>query len=187
MTIAQHTTIQTYQLRKGGTPARMSILRMIAADSANNANTHTRLEAGDWRGARHWTLADYESAYGHGMSQGLNGKTAVWCAFSGSAVRNERDAHDIARIGHRGWFTDNEYQEDMSIGIVGTLTHGRFIAGYRLTMNDERVYFDEVFTDEEDAARMADEHARVIAEQECEYADEQRAELNESEDEGIEA
>ena len=47
MTIAQSTTIQAYQLRKGGTPARMAILRMIAADSANNRNESTRLQAGD--------------------------------------------------------------------------------------------------------------------------------------------
>lgn len=49
MAIAQSTTIQAYQLRKGGTPARMAILRAIAADSVNNRNEATRLKPGDWR------------------------------------------------------------------------------------------------------------------------------------------
>ena len=58
--------------------------------------------------------------------------------------------------------TDSEGY-DKAIGIVASLTRGRYIAGYRWTSNDERVYFDGVFTDESEAARMADEHARVFA------------------------
>lgn len=170
MTISQHTAIQAYQLRKGGTPARMAILRMIAADSVNNRNESTRLAPGDWRKARSWGLHSYASAYSYGMQRGeVNGR-AVWFSFGGTAVRNERDAHNIVRLRHTGWFTDS-HQDDMAVGIVGSLSHGRFVAGYRLTMNDERVYFDEVFTDEDDAARMADEHARIIAEQEREHAE----------------
>lgn len=77
--------------------------------------------------------------------------------------RGERDTHDIADIRHDGWYTDVDAQES-AIGIVGRLTHGRFIAGYRWTSNGERVYYPEVFDDADDAARMADEHARVFAE-----------------------
>ena len=179
MTIHRQTTIQAYQLRKGGTPARMAILRMIAADSVNNANVSTRLTADDWRGARSWALNSYAEAYSIGMWQGKNDNETMWYSFGQTCVRNERDAHAIVRFGHTGWFTDSEFQDDMAIGIVGTLSHGRFIAGYRLTMNDERVYFGTVFDDEDDAARMADEHARIIAERECEYQDEQRAEAQE--------
>ena len=81
----------------------------------------------------------------------------------GEQFRNERDA-DACNGGpdHSGWLTDSEGY-DKAIGIVASLTHGRYIAGYRWTLNDERVYFDGVFTAESEAARMADEHARVFA------------------------
>lgn len=159
MTISQSTTIQAYQLRKGGTSARMAILRMIAADSANNRNPSTRLQPGDWRAARRYTLCNYAVAYCAGINQGGN----EWYSHTGEQFRNERDA-DACNGGqdYSGWFTDSE-RYDTAIGIVASLTHGRFIAGYRCTSNDERVYFDGVFTDESEAARMADEHARVFA------------------------
>ena len=163
MTIARSTTIQAYQLRKGGTPARMAILRMITADSVNNRNESTRLQAGDWRGARNWTMKSYAAAYCSGINQGFDGESPIWYSHGGEQFRNERDACEVLRMRHTGWFTDS-YQDDTAVGIVASLTHGRYIAGYRWTSNDERVYFDDVFTNEDDAARMADEHARVFAE-----------------------
>ena len=163
MNIAQSTTIQAYQIRKGGTPARMAILRMIAADSVNNRNESTRLQAGDWRGARNWTMKNYAAAYCSGINQGFDGESPFWYSHGGEQFRNERDACEVLRMRHTGWFTDN-YQDETAVGIIASLPHGRFIAGYRWTSNDERVYFDEVFTNEDDAARMADEHARVFAE-----------------------
>ena len=160
MTISQSTTIQAYQLRKGGSPARMAILRMIAADSANNRNPSTRLHPNDWRAARRYTLCNYAAAYCAGINQGSQN----WYSHAGEQFRNEKDANDCAGgPDHRGWYTDSEGY-DKAVGIVASLTHGRFIAGYRWTSNSERVYFDGVFTDEAEAARMADEHARVFAE-----------------------
>lgn len=166
MTISQSPTIQAYQLRKGGAPARMAILRMIAADSANNRNPSTRLQPGDWRAARRYTLCTYAAAYCAGINQGAGS----WYSHMGEQFRNERNA-DACEGGpdHSGWFTDSEGYEK-AIGIVASLTHGRFIAGYRWTSNDERVYFDEVFNDESEAAQMADEHARVFAEVEREHS-----------------
>lgn len=171
MTIAESTTIQAYQLRKGGTPARMAILRMIAADSIRNANPRTRLASGDWRAARAYTLGGYAAAYAT-LSAGINGCRPVWYSQDGEQFRGEQfaDAVSGAHIEHRGWFTDDEDCSETARGIVSRLTHGRFIAGYFLSMNDERVYFSEVFTEDVDAARMADEHARVIGEQESEHA-----------------
>ena len=164
MAIAQATTIQAYQLRKGGAPARMAILRMIAADSVNNRNPNTRLQPGDWRGARHWTMKSYAAAYINELSHGFNDGESVWYCHGGAQFRNERDAQDIpGGPDHLGWFTDIECYEK-AIGIVASLPHGRFIAGYRWTSNDERVYFGEVFTDETEVAQMADEHARAFAE-----------------------
>jgi hypothetical protein len=124
-----------------------------------------------WRDVRFATLKSQA-----GLSQGFNGegraRVPVWhSADEGPYFRNERDAHGITHSNHRGWYTDaDEYGGDeLAIGIVASLPHGRFLAGYRLTMNDERVYFPEIHDTEEDAARMADEHARIIAEQESEY------------------
>lgn len=163
MTIAQSTTIQAYQLRKGGTPARMAILRMIAADSVNNRNKSTRLQPGDWRAARRYTMGSYAAAYCSSISQGFDGKSPIWYSHQGEQFRNERDAGEVVRLGHTGWYTDS-YQGGLALGIIASLPHGRYIAGYRWTDNDERVYFGDVFTNEEEAARMADDHARVFAE-----------------------
>lgn len=168
MTIARSTQAQAYQLNKGGTPARMAILRMMAANSANSPNETTRLQPGDWKGARHWTLHSWEAAFCAGLDQGFNGdgphKTPIWYTHDGAQFRDEKFA-DECKGGpdHTGWFTDTD-QIEKARGIVGRMTHGRFIAGYHWSTNGERVYFPEVFSDEEDAAQMADEHARVFAE-----------------------
>jgi len=103
-------------------------------------------------------------------NQGFNGKTPIWYYMSESApVRCITPAHDFSQIKHKGWFSDLD-QYDVAFGIVGSLSHGRFIAGYQLSMNDEKVFFDEVFTDAHDAALMSDEHARIVAEREQEHA-----------------
>ena len=107
------------------------------------------------------------------IGQGFNDKTPVWYGLHGPYFRDERFADEVqdAHIRHKGWYTDGRFCSDTARGIIGRLTHGRFIAGYYLSMNDERVYFPGVFDDETEAARMADEHAQVIGEQECEHAE----------------
>lgn len=165
MTIASSTSIQAYQLRAGGSRARMAILRMIAADSVSNRNEATRLQPGDWRGARKTDLRTYANYYGAGLNAGKYGTEEIWYCHhdAPSHFRKVNDAHDVVRMGHTGHYTD-VYSEGLAIGIVAYLSHGRFIAGYRWTENDEHVFFGEVFTGECEAARMADEHARVFAE-----------------------
>lgn len=164
MTISQETTIQAYQLKRGGTYARMAVLRMIAADSKRNRNPDTRLAQGDWRGARSYKLNTYEAAYGVGLSCGFE----AWYSFA-PQFRNETDAHEFSTKIHRGWYGDTENQESLHIGFVACLPHGRFLAGYRLEDTDERTYFPQIFTCEFEAAKTADEHARVAAEREDEY------------------
>lgn len=163
--IDSKTTMQAYQLRKGGTLARMSILRMIAADSVNNRNKQTRLTPGDWRGARHTTLKGFREYYGC-FSSGVN----QWYSHTGPEFRNEQDSSEINRRLPRGWYTD-AYADEMAIGIVAQLPHGRLIAGYRWTSNDERVYFPEIFDDPADAARAADGHAEQFAESAREHSE----------------
>jgi hypothetical protein len=79
-------------------------------------------------------------------------------------------------IDHTGWFTDED-QHDTLRGIVYRLPHGRgFLAGWAMQGMGECVtIWREVHKCERDAARMADEHARVAAEQEREYREKQQA------------
>ena len=81
-----------------------------------------------------------------------------------SQMHDEKDAHECAGgPNHRGWYTDGD-GTDKIIGVVASLPNGRFITGYRWASTGERVYLNGVYTDETEAARMADEHARVFAE-----------------------
>jgi hypothetical protein len=108
---------------------------------------------------RNWGFHNWESAFCN-LSQGRQADNSpVWYCHTGPCFRGESDAQN----GTGGYYTDTHCDET-AIGIVARLPHGRFLAGYRWTSNDERVYFPEVFTDEDEAARMADEHARVFAE-----------------------
>lgn len=128
----------------------------------------------DWRKARTYGFKSWESAY-CALDQGFNGTDAnripIWYRHDGEYFRNETDAHEVdgARLDGTGWFTDPEMQDGLCIGIVGNLTHGRYIAGYRLAETGERVYFPDTHASAIDAARMADEHARVYAGREAEY------------------
>jgi hypothetical protein len=165
----QRSTIQAYQLTRGGTAARLSLLRRMASN-------------GDWRGARHWTLASYADAYGTlgpGTQETVRGyrmvRERVWLSHTGEQFRDERFA-DQCEGGpdHTGWFTNCEGLTGKdgtgtARGIVARLPHGRFIAGYYWGDNGERVYFADVFDAERDAVRMSDEHARVFAERQQEH------------------
>lgn len=150
--------MKAYQLNAGGSAERLAILRKMAADSVNNRNESTRLNPGNWKGARHYTLGSYAAAHGT-FDYSAAGH---WYCHAGEYFRNERDAHEIIARLPRGWYTDS-HQDETAIGIVARLPHGRFIAGYRWTSNDERVYFPDVFDDETLAARMADRHAESFA------------------------
>lgn len=123
-----------------------------------------------YRNAKTWRECRFANFKSPGNCQGFNDKTPVWYFTSQSVpVRNIKKAHDFDNIAHTGYYCDI-FQDDKAFGIIGALSHGRFIAGYQLTMNDEHVFFPGVFTDEIEATRISDEHARVIAEQEMEYS-----------------
>ena len=160
---------QYLQLNKGGTQARLSVLKMAA--SAHNMNRPESMHK-TWREIRHSGFHNWHASHA-ALSQGSNGKTPVWYCHTGEQFRNERFCDEVpdVRIRHKGWFTDGSFQDETARGIVASLPHGRFIAGYHLSMSEERVYFPEVFTEETDAANMADEHARIIGEAESEHAE----------------
>lgn len=137
-----------------GAPARLKALR-----TASPAAPMT---------ARAWTLRNYESAYA-AMGQGRQADgSPVWTTHTGPYFRHERDAGTIlddagACYGElQGYWTDTR-QDGFARGIVASLPHGRFLAGYEWTDNGERVWFGGTFTDECDAAKRADEHARVFS------------------------
>lgn len=135
-----------------GAPKRLAILR-----KANPA---------DWRKAR------YDNFRNSGNCQGFNDKTIpVWYYMNESVpVRTIKPCHEIINMRHTGWFCD-PYQESKAFGIVGSLPHGRFIAGYELIENDEQVFFADIFDNANDAAHAADSHAEHIADQEREHAE----------------
>lgn len=172
MAIHRNTQIQAYQLNACGTRARMAILRTIAEDSANNANESTRLRPGDWRKARATTLAEYEACFGT-LSQGRNEDAPIWYSFSDGNFRRETTCAALLGRDCQGYYAD-----DMGTtisGIIASLTHGRFIAGYENSETGERVYYGDIHSNEIEAALRADEYARVSAEKEREYNNRWRA------------
>lgn len=168
--------------KKGGAPARLCILRNKAAHSnAPDSTLPPSRRFADWRAARTSTLLTDCDSFGAGYNTENAGtkyekKIPVWYTHGGAVFRDERYADDIegAHIDHTGWFADVDCSNKVR-GIVGRLSHGRFIAGYAVSDTGERVYFAQVFTDESDAATHADKEAEKYAETEREYSERYQA------------
>lgn len=121
-----------------------------------------RAKGRDWKQSRAYSHGTYAAAHAL-LSSGRNNGEGIWYTHGGPEFRDERDACGVLPRLPRGWYTDS-HQSDTAVGIVARLPHGRFIAGYRWTSNDERVYFPRVYDDESDAAHAADSHAEQFAE-----------------------
>lgn len=117
-----------------------------------------------WRAIRAYTFSSWRAAFCDGLNQGFNDNRPVWYSHGGEQFRGEREACKILESRHTGYFTDMDCYA-VARGIVSRLSHGRFIAGYEWTDNGERVYFPEIFTDENEAARYADGRAEWFADQ----------------------
>lgn len=123
--------------------------------------------------AREWNLCNWHSAFA-ALDQGKQSDgTPIWYTHCGAEFRDEFcdeiEVNGYKLIDHQGWYTDGDYASETARGIVVRLPHGRFLAGYYLSMNGERVYFPRVYDELRDAIYAADEHARRIGEQESEY------------------
>lgn len=155
---------------KGGTPARLAILRGIVANmNASDSTLPPSLRCTDWRAFRAST-PESNDALSPGFNTSGNLRHSVWFTHGDAGLRGQRYADEInTRIRHTGWFCDADNQEKAR-GVVALLTHGRFIAGYEGSAG-ETVYFDNIHADEIDAANMADEHARIHAEAEKEHSE----------------
>lgn len=150
-------------------PRRLAMMREdFASHSARYPHCPECAKPRDWRGVRGSTLQGVRDYFGL-PSIGSSDGTPVVYGFKRRAmpVRFIRYCDEVrnTRVEHAGWFTDDECDEKAR-GIVGALSHGRFLAGYAWSSNGENVLFcDRVYSDESEAARMADEHARVFADQ----------------------
>jgi hypothetical protein len=163
-------------------PARMAMMRR---DFENHPKKYPHCPESykpkTWRDIRAYTFSSYMAAFCHGLNPGFDGidahKTPVYYCHTGPQFRGERYADDVLSNNARGYHTETDAR-DVKRGIVARLTHGRFIAGYEWSANNERVYYLDVFADEREAARMGDEHARVSAELDFEYSEKMDAARN---------
>jgi hypothetical protein len=147
-------------------PQRLALMRAaFAAHPTKHPNCPEYVKPKSWRDIRRYTLGSYAAAFAT-ASGGFNDNRPVIYWHAGKPpVRSIKDAHEIIDTNHTGWYADNDGAQGLVIGIIGRLSHGRYLSGYRWTDNDERVLFtDEVFTDPVDAARSADREAERYAE-----------------------
>ena len=104
-----------------------------------------------------------------------------WVENIGEGLRHVGASHDIVRLNHTGWFTDDVFQETVH-GSVYQLPARDGKAQYVPAVDDPcndncaLVDFRSVTDDKEDAARWADSMAERYAEDEREYAAKDRAE-----------
>ena len=152
-------------------PKRLAMLRAdFASFSVRYPHCPEYAKPKTWRDLRGTTHKGLR-AYGiHGLHAGKQDGTPIWYSHGGPNFRDEKAVQEWedVRINHTGWYTD-ELCDEKAVGIVGLLSHGRFIAGYYWSSDDERVYFPEVHDSIRDAAYAADEHARVFAEEQREF------------------
>lgn len=145
-------------------PKRLALMRAdFEAHATKYPHCPEHAKPKTWRDVRGTTYKTLNSYVG-GLSRGFNNGEPIWYCHTGEQFRDEKFADECTDgPRHRGWFTDI-HGDEKARGIVGRLTHGRFIAGYWWSDNGERVYFSEIFDDETDATQKADEHARIFAE-----------------------
>lgn len=145
---------------------RLHVLRSTVAEAkARKPALPPSMIPADWREARRYGFHNWAAAHA-AMAQGTNGdgwsKEPIWYTHCGEYFRDERDACKVYDRLPRGWYTNMDDRET-ACGIVARLPHGRFLAGYRWTSNDERVWFGQVYDDEKEAALAADNHAERFA------------------------
>lgn len=161
-----------------GAKNRLAILRANA--SKRNANFASQC-ALTWKQMRHARFNEPYSALCQGFNPEGNRKTPVWTAFEVSALpgrvagfADEIKRYERSIIDHSGWFCDPD-QDSKARGFVLHLTQSRYMAGYYWDSNGEYVLYPELYDNPFDAARAGDEHARVMAEKECEFQEADRA------------
>lgn len=163
-------------------PAKFRLQYLKNAADKLNAGHNARKASGNpepytWRDVRYSGFRNVA-----GLGQGFNTcpytkkKTPIWYCHTGQVFPREIFAdqfignHGRPLIEHAGYFADVDCSETVR-GIVVRLPHGRFLAGYYMSVNGERVYFSEIYTCEREAVYSADHHAETLAETEREYSE----------------
>lgn len=114
-----------------------------------------------------------------GMRGGASSKSGsdmlFWCERPGDYMRLVGFADEIAKLGHRGWYTHDDGDPDEILrGVVYQLPSRKgklqFMYGYADPNNDGAARLSETIADDkDDAARWADSVAEYAAEEECDY------------------
>lgn len=152
--------------RQGGARGRLILLRERCARSLKNSLPSGMQYAtyATWREARLYRLDNWEAAYGVGLSHGGDD---TYYTFDKDAFRDVRWADEIehSAVDNIGWFNDDSQDSgNVTRGMVGRLTHGRYIAGHCDTMGGCCTWSARVFDRERWAAQSADDQARQTAE-----------------------
>ena len=119
--------------------------------------------------------------YYHAPKPNSNNGRGFYLSDAGQPFTRWQWCDDVegASIRHTGWFTDDYGDSDKIRGIVILLPHGRFMAGWSMGEGMASTIEPGIFDDIDEAARMADEHARVAADNEREYQESQETENEE--------
>ena len=133
-----------------------------------------------------YTSPDYSNRWGGavwkcGENVGYRSTFARWHENPESFARFRGLAHKLVRLGHTGWYTDEDGNGELARGVVYLLPHGRFTAGVADPFNSDKdgqgpCIFDvdergnlTLYDDEQEAARAADRLAELYAESEREH------------------
>lgn len=146
-------------------PKRLALMRQaFARHSTDYPHCPDYAKPANWRKVRAYTLGGYAAAFGL-ASVNMAGELYSFDENS-IPVRRVRFADAVTRISHKGWYVDCEGNGDRGVirGIVASLSHGRFIAGWHWSDNGEySLDTNEVFSNDDDAAKAADNAAERIA------------------------
>lgn len=97
------------------------------------------------------------------------------------------DEVEGSHITHRGWWAD-DFQDTKIRGLVFRLPKGRgFLAGWTMGEGMASAIEGEVYDDEIDAARAADDLAERVADEEREFQEAERAREEQEESEELQA
>ncbi|MDI1263880.1 MAG: hypothetical protein PS018_11545 [bacterium] len=97
-----------------------------------------------------------------------------WCETPDAYLRRVGFADQFAGIRHNGWYLEDDYSDELARGVVFQLParngQTRFLSAVADPFNNGPAILSlEIFDDKDDAARNADELARIYAESERDY------------------
>ena len=112
----------------------------------------------------------FTGGYYHAPTPNSNNGRGFYLGNAGQPFTRWEWCDDVdTSIRHTGWVTDDYSTIDKIRGIVILLPHGRFMAGWSMGKGMASTIEPGVFDDINEAAQMADEHARCAADAEYEY------------------